>query len=83
MIVPDFTNPTDLMRFLNIEVRPQFSKKKFNTEFSPIIRELSILKRSWNRIVGLTKFANICKGKSRFRSIEVLYIEACFSRFLK
>lgn len=82
MIVPDFTNPTDLMRFLNIEVRPQFSKKKFNTEFSPIIRELSILKRSWNRIVGLTKFANICKGKSRFRSIEVIYLQACFSRFL-
>ena len=88
--VPDFTNPTDAIRFLNEEAKPWaikneegMTKGKAKKEFSPIVRDLAILKRSWERIVGMMKFAKLSRGKNRFRSLELIYLEACFSRFLK
>jgi len=81
--VPEFTNPTDIIRFLNEEIRKKFNKKQFNAEFNPLIRELSILKRAWNRMLKLKKFASFSAKNSRLRSLENIYLAARFPGFLE
>jgi hypothetical protein len=81
--VPEFTNPTDIIRFLNEEIRKKINKKQFNAEFNPLIRELSILKRAWDRMLKLKKFASLSVKKSRLRSIENIYLAARFPGFLE
>tara|TARA_B100001094_G_scaffold241771_1_gene237704 strand:- start:5370 stop:10733 length:5364 start_codon:yes stop_codon:yes gene_type:complete len=81
--VPSFTNPTDAIRFLNEEIKKKMTKSQFKREFSSVVRDLAILKRSWERTIGMIKFARLSKEKTRFKSLELIYLEACFSGFLK
>ena len=73
--IPKFFSPIDAIKFLNTQVRGRiFGKGRFNKEFGTIIRDLSTLKKAWDRSDRIVKVSKMHISDSRYGRIKSLNI---------
>jgi len=72
--VPELYSPDEAIKFLNTKIRGKIvPKKRFGREVGPIIRELAILKRSWDRSDRLIKLSGLLAATSTKRKDKLFF----------
>jgi hypothetical protein len=72
--VPELYSPDEAIKFLNTKIRGKIvPKKRFGREVGPIIGELAILKRSWDRSDRLIKLSGLLAATSTKRKDKLFF----------